>query len=170
MLLPAGNKAVSLLMEYKEYELSSNASLTVFGFISTGSNGTVPMAIKYTATLNEHVYNLGYGSIISINERTGETEIDDISPSGNNDTFAVLATVFRSVYAFTERHPDAYVLFGSSDPVKLRLYRMALTKNYSLVTETFDLFGAVTNAKGQLVNRPYDQNANVRGYFLKRKL
>ncbi|MCW4468785.1 hypothetical protein OGH69_07420 [Flavobacterium sp. MFBS3-15] len=157
-------------MEYQGYELSANADFTFFGFVSRGKNGPVTMAIKYSATLNNAVYNLGYGSIISINDRTGETEIDDMSPTGNSDIATVLATVFRSVVAFTQCHPEAYVLFGSSNPVKLRMYRMALSKNYSMITETFDLFVAVHNAQGQLVNRPYDKHADVRGYFLKRKM
>ncbi|MEL1242876.1 hypothetical protein AAEO56_01270 [Flavobacterium sp. DGU11] len=167
--LPIGNKAVSLPMKRPKYELSSNADFTVFGFVSTGAYGRIPKAIKYTPTLNKDVYNLGFGTIISNNAETGELEIDDTSTNGNADLQMILATVFRSMHAFTEAHPKSYVLFGSSDPAKMRLYRMALSKNYNLVSKTFHLFGAVHNAKGQLVNVPFDLKANVEGFFIKRR-
>ncbi len=156
-------------MKHREYELSANADLTVFEFISTGTNGPVRIVIKYTRTLNKNVYNLGFGSIISDNTTTGEAEIDDISATGNSDIMTALATVFRSVYVFTEHYPEAYVLFGSSDPVKMRLYRMALSKNYALLSGTFVLFGAVRDERNKLVNMPYDRNADVDGYFIRRK-
>lgn len=156
-------------MKRPEYELSSNADFTVFGFVSTGTYGSIPKAIKYTPTLNKDVYNLGFGTIISDNAETGEVEIDDTSSRGNADLQMILATVFGSMHAFTEAHPKAYVLFGSSDPAKMRLYRMSLSKNYTLISGTFNLFGAVHNAKGQLVNVPFDPKADVEGFFIKRR-
>jgi hypothetical protein len=156
-------------MIHREYELSANADLTVFEFTSTGKSGLVRIVIKYTPTLNKNVYNLGFGSIISDNTTTGEAEIDDISATGNSDIMTALATVFRSVYIFTEQYPEAYVLFGSSDPAKMRLYRMALSKNYAFLSGTFVLFGAVRDERNKLANMPYDRNADVDGYFIKRK-
>jgi hypothetical protein len=157
-------------MIHPKYDLSANADFTVFEFVSTGKNGPIQKAIKYSQTLNEGVYNMGFGDIVSSNEATGEVEIDDISISNNGDLQKVLATVAWSAYAFTGRYPKAFVLFGSSNPAKTRLYRMALSRNLAEISETFLLFGAVRNAQGQLANVPFDPAMDAEGYFVRRKI
>lgn len=156
-------------MMHAKYELSANPDFTVFEFTSTGKNGPIQKAIKYTQTLNKDVYNLGFGDIISSNETTGEVEIDDIGISNNGDLQQVLATVAYSAYAFTERYPKAFILFGSSDKAKLRLYRMMLSHNLTEITKTFLLFGAIHNEQGQLINISFDPTQDVDGYFVRRK-
>lgn len=154
-------------MGYPYYELSANHDFTVFEFVSTGAKGAIRKAVKYTLTRNQNVYNMGFGDIISGNE-AGVTEIDDRSITDNGDLAKVLATVARSVYAFTEKYPGAYVLFGSSNPAKRRLFRMALARRLKEIARTFAIFGAVRNAGGQLVNVPYEPMANTDGYFIRR--
>jgi hypothetical protein len=155
-------------MNFPRYELSANADLTVFEFTSIGKNGTIQKAIKYSQTSNSQVYNLGFGDIIFSNEQTGEVEIDDEAVTNNGDIGQVLGTVAASVYAFTERYPEAFVLFGGSDTAKVRLYRMILSRYYDEITRTFLLFGAEHNKRGQLVNVPFSFDDNVEGYFIKR--
>ncbi|RWX00511.1 DUF6934 family protein [Flavobacterium cerinum] len=156
-------------MTHAKYELSANPDFTVFEFTSTGKNGPIQKAIKYTQTLNKDVYNLGFGDIISSNETTGEVEIDDIGISNNGDLQQILTTVAYSAYAFTERYPKALILFGSSDKAKIRLYRIMLSHNLAEISKTFILFGAVHNKQGQLINIPFDPNQDVEGYFVRRK-
>ncbi len=155
-------------MNTPKYELSANADFTVFEFASTGKNGTIHKAIKYTQTLNENVYNLGFGDIIFSNEATGEVEVDDANLSNNGDLDSVIATVVYSVYIFTSHHPGAHVLFGSSDKARMRLYRMFLSRNMDEISKNFTVFGAVHNEQGQLVNVPFSASMDVEGYFVRR--
>lgn len=155
-------------MDFPRYDLSANTDLTVFEFVSKGRNGRIQKAIKFSMTLNPQVYNMGFGDITSIDDETGEVEIDDQAVSNNGDTEKVLATVAWSVYAFTERYPQVLVLFGGSNPVKRRLYRMVIAKYHSEISKTFRIFGAIRNKEGQVVNVPYTANENVEGFFVKR--
>lgn len=153
-------------MDSPKYDLSANADLTVFEFTSIGEN-TIRKAIKYTQTLNENVYNLGFGDIVFSDETT--VEIDDTTLSNNGDADKVIATVVYTIYVFTQHYPEAYILFGSSNPVIARLHRMIISRNYETITKNFHVFGAVHNEQGQLVNVPFSTSYNVEGYFVRRR-
>lgn len=154
-------------MDTSKYNLSANADFTVFEFTSTGKNGFIHKAIKYSKTLNENVYNLGFGDIVFSDDTT--IEVDDTNLSNNGDRDKVIATVVYSIYVFTQNYPRAYVLFGSSDPAKVRLHRMIISRNYEAITKNFMVFGAVHNKQGQLVNIPFTKSQEVEGYFVKRR-
>lgn len=154
-------------MDYKGYLLSANADFTLFEFISTGSKGIIRKAIKYTQTLNQDVYNLGFGDIVFSDDTT--IEIDDSTLSNNGDLDKVIATIVASIYVFVGHHPKAYVLFGSSNNAKLRLYRMFLSRHYEEISQVFVVFGAIHNIEGRLINVPFDPSANVEGYFIRKR-
>lgn len=154
-------------MDTHAYQLYANADFTVFEFTSTGKNGSIPKAIKYTQTLNPAVYNLGFGDIVFSDDTT--IEIDDDTLSNNGDIQKVIATVVYSAYLFTEHHPESFILFGSSNPAKLRLYRMFLSHNLTEILKEFVVNGAVHNAQGQFVNEAFSTSHNVEGYFVKRR-
>ena len=155
-------------METSKYDLSSNADFTVFEFTSTGKNGSIHKAVKYSKTLNENVYNLGFGDIIFSNEATGEVEVDDTGQSNNGDLETIINTVVYSAYIFSSFYPEAYMLFGSVNATKMRLYRMFLSRNLSQIYKSFILFGAIHNKQGQLINVPFIASQDVEGYFVKR--
>ena len=154
-------------MDTLTYNLSANTDFTVFEFTSTGKNGVIQKAIKYSKTLNENVYNLGFGDIVFSDETT--VEVDDNNLSNNGDRDKVIATVVYSLYVFMQHYPGVYVLFGSSDPAKLRLQRIIISRNYEAITKNFLVFGAVHNKQGQLVNVPFTKSENVDGYFVRRR-
>lgn len=156
-------------MNYQKYELLVNPDFTVYEFISSGKNGEIQKAIKYTQTLNPDVYNMGFGDIMSNNEETGEVAIDDTIISNNGDLVMILATVVYSAEIFTQHYPNVMVLFGSSNNAKLRLYRMAISKYFEEISKTFHVFGAVRNSAGQIVNVPFDPNGHFIGFFVRRK-
>lgn len=155
-------------MGTSKYDLSSNADFTVFEFTSTGKNGSIHKAVKYSKTLNDNVYNLGFGNIIFSNEATGEVEVDDTGLSNNDDFETIINTVVYSAYIFSSFYPKVYILFGSINTAKMRLYRMFLSRNFSQISKSFLLFGAMHNSHGQLTNVPFVASQNVDGYFAKR--
>lgn len=155
-------------MDTQKYELSANADVTVFEFTSCGKNGSIQKAVKYSQTLNKNVYNLGFGDIVFSNEAKSEVEVDDTTLSNNGDLQMIINTVVYSAYIFTNRYPEAYVLFGSSDKARMRLYRMFLSRNIDAISKNFTVFGAVHNGQGQLVNVPFAELMDVVGYFVKK--
>jgi hypothetical protein len=112
----------------------------VFEFISEGPKGEISKLIKYSETNLKGLYNLAFGDK---NETTGE--IDDKVVSDNKDSEKVLATVVSSVYAFYDKHPDAYVFATGSTSARTRLYRMGITKYYDEVKKDFDIYGLKEN-------------------------
>lgn len=123
-------------MKNERYELKAEKSLTVFEFISEGPKGQIFKLIQFTATNLKDVYNLAFGDKDPI---TGA--INDSIISNNNDRDKVLATVVATVYAFTNKYPQAWVYATGSSGSRTRLYRMGLAKYLTEIIEDFELYG-----------------------------
>ena len=80
--------------------------------------------VEYSATGTENVYNLAFGDLDEITNT-----INDLSITNNGDSLKVLATVASTVYAFMEKHPNAWIVATGSTKVRTRLYRMGITNN-----------------------------------------
>ncbi len=91
----------------------------VFEFTSQGPKGQIPKLVKYSETNLKDMYNLAFGDK---DIKTGQ--INDTIISNNGDSDMVLSTVVSTVYAFTDKYPDAWVFATGSTKVRTRLYRM----------------------------------------------
>lgn len=125
-------------MKLEKYPLKTEASLSVFEFVSEGPNGTISKFIEFQQTDLPNLYNLAFGDK---NEQTGE--IDDLAVSNNGDTEKILATVVSALYAFFDQHPDAFVYATGSTKARTRLYRMGITRYYEEMSQDFELYGRV---------------------------
>lgn len=123
-------------MMLPRYQLKADESLTVFEFISVGKKGEIPKIIQYSETNLKDFYNLGFGDK---NLQTGE--IDDNVISDNGDSQKVLATVAATVYAFTDKYPEAWIYATGSTKSRTRLYRIGLTNNFDEIINDFELYG-----------------------------
>ena len=123
-------------MMFPRYELKSEETFTVFEFVSVGRNGKIPKIIQYSETNLKDFYNLGFGD-----KDLQSGEIDDAVISDNGDSQKVLATVAASVYAFTDKYPEAWIYATGSTKSRTRLYRIGLTNNLAEITEDFELYG-----------------------------
>ena len=125
-------------MKIEKYALKAESNLTIFEFISEGPKGLIRKIIQFQETNRLNVYNLAFGDK---NSETGE--IDDLAVSNNADSEKVLATVVAALYAFFDKHPDAFVYVTGSTSARTRLYRMGITKFYEEMVQNFDLYGQV---------------------------
>ena len=123
-------------MKYEKYQLESDRKLLLFEFTSIGSKGKIKKIVQYTETNLKDYYNLGFGDK---NEKTGE--IDDTVITNNGDSQQVLATVASTVYAFTDKHPDAWIYAKGSNTARTRLYRIGITNNILEIRKDFEVFG-----------------------------
>jgi len=119
-----------------KYRLKAEKSLMVFEFLSQGPKGQIPKLVKFSETNLKDLYNLAFGDKDS---KTGE--INDRVISNNNDSDMVLATVVSTVYAFTDKYPDAWVFATGSTKARTRLYRMGITKYILEIKKDFQVFG-----------------------------
>lgn len=146
-------------MRQSKYTLKAEKDLTVFEFVSEGSNGRIPKLIEFTETNLKDFYNLAFGDK---DEKTGK--INDRVVSNNNDTEKVLATVVSAVFAFTDRYPEAWVYATGSTKARTRLYRMGLNKYFEEVEKEFHIFGELEESW-----LPFESGIDFEGYVVKRK-
>jgi hypothetical protein len=119
-----------------KYPLKVGKSLLVYEFTSEGPRGQIPKIVKYSKTNLKDLYNLGFGD----KDQTSE-DIDDKKISNNADRDMVLATVVSTIYAFTDKYPDAWVFATGSTNARTRLYRMGLTIYFLEIMRDFQVFG-----------------------------
>jgi hypothetical protein len=124
------------LMKYEKYQLESDKKLLVFEYESLGPKGRIKKIVQYTETNLKNFYNLGLGGK---DEKTGE--INDQTITNNGYSMQVLATVASTVYAFTSKHPDAWVYTTGSNNARTRLYRMGITNNLLEIKKDFEVYG-----------------------------
>ena len=131
-------------MKFPKYNYRSEEEMFFYEFSSEGPRGSVKKIVQYSKTSTENVFNLGFGDY---NEEL--KSIDDLSVTNNGDSLKVLATVASTVYAFTNKYPNAWILATGSTAVRTRLYRMGITNNLAEISEDFEIFGY--DAKGNWV-------------------
>lgn len=146
-------------MKQPKYHLKAEPDLTIFEFVSEGPNGRIPKLIEFTETNLKDFYNLAFGDK---DENTGK--INDRIITNNNDTEKVLATVVSAVFAFTDKHPEAWVYATGSTIARTRLYRMGINKYMEEVENEFHLFGELADDW-----LPFEKGTDFEGYVVKRK-
>jgi hypothetical protein len=129
-------------MNKPKYLYKSEEYLKIYEFISEGPKGRIKKIVQFTETGTENVYNLGFGDY---NEKT--KSIDDLAVTNNGDSLKVLATVASTVYAFTEKYPEAWIFATGSTSVRTRLYRMGITNNLAEINQDFKVYGLTENGE-----------------------
>ena len=146
-------------MKLPKYPLASSDKLMTFEFISEGTNGLIHKIVRYQPTNLKDVYNLAFGDK---DHTTGN--IDDTVISNNGDSEKVLATVVATVYAFTDKFPDAWIYATGSTKSRTRLYRMGISKFFSEVDDDFEILGE-RNDDWEM----FRKNVEYDGFLVKRK-
>ena len=104
-------------MNQQKYQLKADDILSTYEFLSEGPKGMIVKLIQFTQTNYHDVFNMAFGDKDS---KTGQ--IDDKVISNNGDSEMVLATVVSALYAFTDKHPDAWIYATGSTKSRTRLY------------------------------------------------
>ena len=146
-------------MKLPKYPLASGDRLTTFDFISEGPKGLIHKLVQFKQTNLKNVYNLAFGDK---DHTTGE--IDDTVISNNGDSEKVLATVVATVYAITDKYPDAVIYATGSTKARTRLYRMGIAKYFSEVTKDFEILGERNDDW-----ESFRKNIDYDGFLVRRK-
>ena len=146
-------------MKLPKYALASSESMMTFEFVSEGSKGLIHKLVRYQQTNLKDLYNLAFGDK---NLETGH--IDDKIISNNGDSEKVLATVVATVYAFTDKYPNAWIYATGSTKARTRLYRMGISKFLKEVTNEFEILGELSDTWEEFeIGIEYD------GFLVRRK-
>ena len=147
-------------MQFEGYEYGTEATHLYYEFFSEGPKGRIRKIVEYAATSLPGVYNLSFGDY---DEATNH--ISHKSITNNGDSQKILATVAATVYAFTERHPEAWIYATGTTAVRTRLYRMGLTTNLSAIAENFHVFGLRSESW-----EPFVCDINYNAFLIRRKV
>jgi hypothetical protein len=146
-------------MKLPKYPLASSDNMMTFEFISEGPKGLILKHVRFQPTNLQDVFNLAFGDK---DHSTGN--IDDMVISNNGDSEKVLASVVSTIYAFTDKFPDAYIYATGSTKSRTRLYRMGITKFLPEVEENFELFGERNDEW-----EPFRKNIEYESFLVRRK-
>ena len=147
-------------MNKPKYLYKTEELFTIYEFFSEGPKGRIKKIVEYTETSTQNVFNLGFGDYDEDSK-----SISDLSVTNNGDSLKILATVASTVYAFIEKHPNAYILATGSTNVRTRLYRMGITNNLAEIVEDFEVYG-LTN-KGNWVT--FEIGEDYEAFLIKKK-
>ena len=139
--------------------MASSDKLMTFEFISEGQKGLIHKLVRYQPTNLKDVYNLAFGDK---DHTTGN--IDDTVISNNGDSEKVLATVVATVYAFTDKYPNAWIYATGSTKSRTRLYRIGIAKFFSEVNEDFEILGERDDDW-----ESFRKNVEYEGFLVRRK-
>ena len=146
-------------MRLEQYRLKANRTYLSFQFTSEGPKGKISKLIIYSETHIGGVYNLAFG------DRIGNTnEIDDMIVTDNKDSEKVLATVANSMYLFTDKYPQSWVVLTGSTQARTRLYRMGISIYFEELNKDFHINGYTDN---KWVN--FDKNIDFEAFSIKKK-
>ena len=84
--------------------------------------------------------------------------------SNNGDSEKVLATVVATVYAFTDKYPEAWIYATGSTKARTRLYKMGIARFLDEVTEDFEILGELTDDW-----EIFKTNIEYEGFLVRRK-
>ncbi len=146
-------------MRLPKYQLSSSDLFSTYEFTSEGQNGIIQKIVRYEATSIEGVYNLAFGDKDYLSGDFNDTVI-----SNNGDSEKVLATVVATLYAFTDKYPNAWVYATGSTKARTRLYRIGISKYISEITEDFEIYGEIQDEW-----KIFEKNVDFDGFLVKRK-
>ncbi|WP_394341165.1 DUF6934 family protein [Parapedobacter indicus] len=125
-----------------------------------GQNGIIKKRIVFMPTDLDGIYNLAFGDVDE------DGEVDDYSVSDNGDRNKILATVVAAVLEYTKRYPKRYIYFQGSTVERTRLYRMAISLNYTTLVETFNIYSQTTDGTQFVM---FDKKLAAKGFLIKRK-
>lgn len=153
------------------HDITSSIDTLEYKFTSVGKNGKMEKHIQYRAfhASLSNIYNLGFGHLMEDGK-----SIDDCVRADNGDMEKVLSTVAFTIYDFTSRYPDRTIYLRGSDPVRTRIYQIAINKHYDEITADYELYGhafvpETENSKERYYNEPFQKNKNYIGFLITRK-
>lgn len=146
-------------MNLPKYPLSSSEKMTTFEFTSEGEKGLINKIVRFQPTNLKGLYNLAFGDKDKL---TGV--IDDKVISNNGDSEKVLATVVATVYAFTDRYPDALIYVTGSTESRTRLYRIGIAKFIDKAIADFEILGEINDDW-----EVFQKDIEYQGFLIRRK-
>jgi len=143
-----------------KYEYMADENLDYFEFLSIGLKGQIKKVVQFSKLNEDGFYNLAFGDY---NEVTNQ--IDDKVVTNNGDSLIILRTVASTVFAFTDKYPNAIIFATGSTEIRTRLYRMGLSNNLDEITIDFEVYGVLENGNVE----PFIIGEDYFGFIVKRK-
>ncbi|MDH7459638.1 hypothetical protein QEG73_00055 [Chitinophagaceae bacterium 26-R-25] len=146
-------------MKYDKYtEVEVTFGFSIYDFNSIGPLGVIPKRVQISETSVPGIFNLAFGNL------DGNGKIDDYAISNDKDRNKILATIAGIVINYLDKFPNRIILFSGSTVERTRLYRMAISLNFTELSKTIDIYAIVD---GEPLH--FNSNVNAEAFIIKRK-
>ena len=109
-------------------------------------------------------FDCGYRIDILVNRCQVAQGLTYMRFSNNGDSEKVLATVVATIYAFTDKYPNAMIYATGSTKTRTRLYRMGISRFIGEVKQDFDVQGELKDDWAD-----FDPYTEYDGFLVRRK-
>jgi len=159
-------------MDSERYkDVRSSIDNSEYKFISEGKDGLIEKVVQYKIfdEALPDLYNLGFGHL----HENGKS-IDDTVRADNGDMMKILSTVAFTVNDFVKHYPKKRIYIRGSDPVRTRVYQMAISKYYGEISKEYKIYGHLLEhmaegSEGKYHLEPFQKNKNYFGFLVVRK-
>ena len=146
-------------MDEPNYKFSAVDERLTFEFDSVSTDKVIRKLVQFRLIdFEAELYNLALVDILFDGSASG------LSVSNNNDMPKVLATVFRTLLYFFDRHKDEKILIQGSTKSRTRLYQMAIVKYLPELEHKFEIWGFVNNEF-----EDFTKGKSYNGFVIKQK-
>lgn len=130
-----------------------------YRFESVSEQATIQKAVIFTKIEQSGVFNL------ALVDDLPDGLLSDTVVSNNDDMVTVLTTVFQITADFLNRFPDVSVYFSGSDARRIRLYRVAISRELENLQRMYTIVGLRSNSIS-----PFSVNLDYDGFLIAKKL
>lgn len=128
-------------MKEKAYAFQLVQEQALYEFTSVSANKKIVKAVLLESSKTaDKLFNL------ALMDANDEGVFSDEVESRNGDLKKVLATIFRIIRHFLDRHPNTFIGFRGNDERRHRLYRIAIAHELQHLTTEFEIYGGKNNA------------------------
>lgn len=142
-------------------DLKKSPAVIEYTFRSVGSNGVIPIGVRFTESDDPRIFDLVFGLILN------NGILNDFIKLNNGDRDKILATVIEAIVRFTSEYPKKVILFSGSTPARTRLYRMIISLNLDKLSKEFEIFGEIDHSDNRWEN--FEKDRPYVGFIIKRK-
>lgn len=143
-------------------DLKKSPAVIEYTFRSIGTNGFIPIGVRFTESDDPGIFDLVFGLILD------NGILNDVIRLNNGDSDKILATVVEAIERFTSEYPEKIIWFSGSTPARTRLYRMIISLNLDELRKDFEIFGKIDHSETCWEN--FEKDRPYVDFTIKRKI
>jgi hypothetical protein len=145
-----------IFMKSDFYAFTHDESCCYFEFLSRGNIKTDRKVVIYSPTESDsRRYNLCLGHVLP------NGDLCDLTVTNNGDMDKIVSTVIRTIAVFLSKDQSRSVYFTGSTPVRTRLYRAIISREFHEAGKYYEIYGVI-----KAMQEPFRPNVDYMGFLI----